>query len=49
MLLSGSSDATLFTGQEVLRLSPRRLNMLGGTAALTSAVEVRLKRLVASP
>ena len=49
MLLSGLSDATLFTGQEVLRLSPRRLTMLGGTAALTSAVETRLKRLVATP
>jgi len=49
MLLSGASDVTLFTGQEALRLSPRRLTMLGGTAALTSAVETRLKRLVASP
>ncbi|HET9416365.1 MAG TPA: PQQ-dependent sugar dehydrogenase [Candidatus Limnocylindria bacterium] len=49
MLLSGRSDATLFTGQEVLRLSARRLNMLGGPVALTSAVETRLKRLVASP
>ncbi|MDQ2673624.1 MAG: PQQ-dependent sugar dehydrogenase [Chloroflexota bacterium] len=49
MLLSGQSDATLHTGQEILRLSPRRLNMLGGTVALTSAVETRLKRLVAAP
>jgi glucose/arabinose dehydrogenase/putative cell wall-binding protein len=49
LLLSGASDVTLFTGQEALRLSPRRLTMLGGTAALTSAVETRLKRLVASP
>ena len=49
MLLSGQSDVTLFTGQEVLRLSTRRLNMLGGPAALTSAVETRLKRLVATP
>ena len=49
MLLSGQSDVTLFTGQEVLRLSPRRLTMLGGTVALTSAVETRLKRLVATP
>jgi glucose/arabinose dehydrogenase len=49
MLLSGQSDATLHTGQEILRLSPRRLTMLGGTVALTSAVETRLRRLVATP
>jgi glucose/arabinose dehydrogenase/putative cell wall-binding protein len=49
MFLSGHSDVTLFTGQEALRLSPRRLTMLGGTAALTSAVETRLRRLVATP
>jgi glucose/arabinose dehydrogenase len=49
LLLSGVSDVTLFTGQEALRLSPRRLTMLGGTVALTSAVETRLRRLVASP
>jgi glucose/arabinose dehydrogenase/putative cell wall-binding protein len=49
MLLSGQSDVTLFTGQEVLRLSTRRLVMLGGTAALTTAVGTRLQRLVANP
>ena len=49
MLLSGQSDVTLFTGQEVLRLSPRRLIMLGGTVALASAVGTRLQRLVATP
>jgi glucose/arabinose dehydrogenase/putative cell wall-binding protein len=49
MLLSGKGDVSLHTGQEVLRLSPRRITMLGGTAALNAAVETRLKRLVASP
>lgn len=49
MLLSGQSDVTLFTGQEVLRLSPRTLSMLGGTAALTPAVGSRLQRLVGTP
>lgn len=49
MLLSGQSDVTLFTGQEVLRLSPWRLTMLGGTGALSSAVATRLQRLVAIP
>jgi putative cell wall-binding protein len=49
MLLSGKGDVSLHTGQEVLRLSPRRVIMLGGTAALNAAVETRLKRLVASP
>ena len=49
MLLSGRGDVSLYTGQEVLRLSPRRITMLGGTAALNAAVETRLKRLVASP
>jgi glucose/arabinose dehydrogenase/putative cell wall-binding protein len=49
MLLSGKGDVSLHTGQEVLRLSPRRVTMLGGTAALNAAVETRLRRLVASP
>jgi putative cell wall-binding protein len=49
LFLSGQSDVSLFTGQEVLRLSPRRLTMLGGTAALSSAVSTRLQRLVATP
>ncbi len=47
--LSGQNDVSLFTGQEVLRLSPRRLTMLGGAAALSSAVSTRLQRLVATP
>lgn len=49
MLLANQNDATLFTGQEVLRLSPLRLTMLGGTASLSAAVETRLKRLLATP
>ena len=48
MLLSNTTDATLFTGQEALRLSPRRLTMLGGTASLSSAVATRLQRLLAT-
>ncbi|WP_022888177.1 PQQ-dependent sugar dehydrogenase [Agromyces italicus] len=49
MLLSGKSHVTLFTGQEVLRLSPRRVVMLGGTGALTASAQTRLMRLVATP
>lgn len=49
MLLSGSGAVPLHTGQQALRLSPRQLTMLGGTAALNSAVETRLRRLVATP
>jgi glucose/arabinose dehydrogenase/putative cell wall-binding protein len=49
MLLSAPGEVPLHTGQEVLRLSPRQLTMLGGTGALSAAVEGRLKRLVATP
>ena len=49
MLLATPGDVPLETGQEALRLAPRRLTMLGGTAALNAAVEARLKRLVATP
>ncbi|HEX7173212.1 MAG TPA: PQQ-dependent sugar dehydrogenase [Candidatus Limnocylindria bacterium] len=49
MLLANQNDATLYTGQEILRLSPLRLTMLGGTASLSASVETRLKRLLATP
>lgn len=49
LLLANQNDATLYTGQEVLRLSPLRLTMLGGTASLSASVETRLKRLLATP
>ena len=49
MFLANQNDATLWTGQEVLRLSPHRLTMLGGTASLSASVETRLKRLLATP
>ena len=49
MLLSAASSVPLETGQVALRLSPRTLTMLGGTAALSAAVETRLKRLLATP
>jgi hypothetical protein len=49
MLLAGTNDVPRYTGQEILRLSPRQLTMLGGTVALSSAVESSLRRLVARP
>jgi glucose/arabinose dehydrogenase len=49
MLLSGKGYVPLHTGQQALRLSPRQLTMLGGTAALDGAVDARLKRLLATP
>lgn len=49
MLLSAPGEVPLHTGQEILRLSPRQLTMLGGASALNGAVEARLKRLVATP
>jgi putative cell wall-binding protein len=49
MLLSGNGHVPLYTGQQVLRLSPRTLTMLGGTVSLNGAVEARLKRLLATP
>lgn len=49
MLLSGPGHVPLQTGQQVLRLSPRQLTMLGGTAALNAAVEASVRRLVATP
>ena len=49
MLLSGKGFVPLHTGQLALRLSPRQLTMLGGTAALDDAVAARLKRLLATP
>ena len=49
LLLANQSDATLYTGQEILRLSPLRVTMLGGTASLSASVATRLQRLVATP
>jgi len=49
LFLANQNDATLYTGQEVLRLSPLRLTMLGGTASLSAGVGTRLQRLLATP
>ena len=49
MLLAGATDVPRYTGQEILRLSPRQLTMLGGTVALSPGVEASLRRLVARP
>ena len=49
MLLSAPDDVSLFTGQDLLRLSPAQAVILGGTGALTATVEAQLRRLVAAP
>jgi len=49
LLLVDGTGVPLATGQEILRLSARRIVMLGGTGVITPAVEGRLKRLVGTP
>lgn len=49
MLLTAPGSVPANSGQELLRLSPRQVTMLGGPAALSSVVEAGLKRLVATP
>ncbi len=49
MLLSPSGDVSLFTGQDLLRLSPTQAIMLGGPPTLTTTVEAQLRRLLAAP
>ncbi|HEX7195321.1 MAG TPA: cell wall-binding repeat-containing protein, partial [Candidatus Limnocylindria bacterium] len=49
MLLVEQSAVPLSTGQEVLRLGPRRLTILGGTGAVSAGAEAALKRLLGTP
>jgi glucose/arabinose dehydrogenase/putative cell wall-binding protein len=49
MLLVAGSSVPLETGQEVLRLGSHRLHLIGGSAAISSAAETRLKRLMGTP
>jgi glucose/arabinose dehydrogenase/putative cell wall-binding protein len=49
MLLVAGTSVPLTTGQEVLRLGPHRLAVIGGTGAVSSAAETRLLRLMGSP
>ena len=37
------------TGQEILRLTPYRLQLLGSTGAISSGAESRLKALIGTP
>jgi glucose/arabinose dehydrogenase/putative cell wall-binding protein len=49
MLLVTGTSVPLYTGQEVLRLGSHRLTVIGGGAAVSSAVTARLNRLMGSP
>lgn len=49
MLLAAPGSVSLFTGQDLLRLSPTRAVVLGGTGALSATVESQLRRLVGAP
>lgn len=49
MLLATTMDVPLTTGQEVLRLAPSRLTMVGGSGALGPTVATQLSRLLATP
>ncbi len=49
MLLVDGASVPLPTGQEILRLGPRRLTILGGTGAVSSGAEAALKRLLGTP
>jgi putative cell wall-binding protein len=49
MLLVAGTSVPLTTGQEVLRLGSHRLTVLGGSSAVSSAAETRLKRLMGTP
>lgn len=49
MVLSARDHVPWASGESVIRLSPRRVTILGGTVALTSNVASALNRLVASP
>ena len=49
VLLAKGSPFPLATGQEILRLGPTRLIILGGPAAVSVGVETVLQKLVATP
>ncbi|MDQ4034659.1 MAG: PQQ-dependent sugar dehydrogenase [Chloroflexota bacterium] len=49
MLLVEGGSVPLPTGQEILRLGPRGLTILGGTGAVSSGAETALKRLLGTP
>ncbi len=49
MLLVAGTSVPLVTGQEVLRLGSHRLTIIGGSAAVSTAAETRLKVLMGTP
>lgn len=49
VLLVAGTYVPLETGQEVLRLGSHRLAVIGGAAAVSSAVGIRLNRLMGTP
>ena len=49
MLLTSGTFVPLETGQEVLRLGPQRVTVIGGTGVVSSAVEARLRALMGTP
>lgn len=49
MLLVTSSGVPLTIGQELLRLQPYRVNVLGGTGVVSSAVASKLGSLIGTP
>ena len=49
MLLVPGTFVPLTIGQEVLRMAPYRLQLLGGSGAISSAADLRLRALVGTP
>ena len=49
LLLVGSTSVPFATGAQVLRLAPPQLVVLGGTAVVAPAVELRLRALIGTP
>jgi putative cell wall-binding protein len=49
MLLVPGTFVPLTIGQEVLRMAPYRLQLLGGTGAISSAADLRLRALIGNP
>ncbi len=49
LLLVGSTSVPVATGGQVLRLAPPALTVLGGTGAISSPAEQRLRALIGTP
>ncbi|HET7684786.1 MAG TPA: PQQ-dependent sugar dehydrogenase [Candidatus Limnocylindria bacterium] len=49
MLLVPGTWVPLTTGQEIIRMAPFRLQLLGGVGAISNAAELRLRALIATP